>query len=178
MFTASHAYRSLISVLRGKKSQQVAMGITVAALLLLPGCSHNAMVSSDSTPFFLAYDSPEIIRDQSQVATITSTLGLKVDGVNATPENMRSADYSSWRSQIKVVDVLPGVHSVEITHNPSGGPIWLPPITYDFKAGHIYNMYMMILVAKVEENTSADVAEKIAAHRKNAVFEQKKSTGE
>jgi len=51
--------------------------VIVVALLLLGYSPHNLAVSSSGAPFYLAYDSEEIIWDQSKVATITSTNSLK-----------------------------------------------------------------------------------------------------
>jgi hypothetical protein len=145
-----------------------------ATMLLLSGCAvHNASVSSSKAPFYLAYDSEEVIRDQSKVATITSTGGLEIDGVEVIPKNMRSANYGGLKKQIVVADLLPGTHTVKITRNPSGGYVQMAPITYNFEAGKIYDIAITFIKVVVKENTSANVAQKIAENRNNAVFEKK-----
>lgn len=145
-------------------------------LLLLSGCAtpHNFVVSGSGTPFYLAYNSEEVIRDQSKVATITSTNGLEIDGVNVEPKNMRSINYSFFKKQIVVADVLPGEHKVKVTADNSGNYIRMEPITYNFEAGRIYNIAIKLVSVFIEENTSQEVAQKIAANRNNAVFEKKK----
>ncbi|MDR1763931.1 MAG: DUF1566 domain-containing protein [Dysgonamonadaceae bacterium] len=147
----------------------------LAATLLLPGCGvHNAAVSSSSAPFFLAYDSEEVIRDQSQVATITSTIGLEIDGFRVSSKNFRSAHTGGLKGSVVVADVLPGVHSIKALNDPSGNPVRMSAITYDFEAGKIYTVGINLVHVFVEENTSPDVARKIAENRKNNEFENAK----
>jgi hypothetical protein len=158
----------------GRPLQKAAVSIVVAATLLLSGCAvHNAAVSSSGAPFYLTYDSKEVISDQSQVATITSTGGLEIDGVVVNSKNFRSANTGFAKKAIVVADVLPGEHSIKI-RNANGTPVQMNAITYDFKAGRIYNVAVNLIKVVVEENTSADVAQKIAENRKNNVFEKKK----
>jgi hypothetical protein len=167
----------------GKKPQKVAGSIIVviAAMLLFSGCAmHNASVSRSNAPFYLAYDSDEVIRDQLQVATITSTVGLKIDSVTVNAKNFRSA-HSGGIFTVVVADVLPGTHSVRILNNPTGNPVRSNTITYNFEAGQVYNVAIkgfsfgaVLVVAVVEPNTSAEVARKIAENRKNAEFEAPK----
>lgn len=146
----------------------------IAAMIVLSGCAvHNAAVSSSNAPFYLAYDSEEVIRDQSKVATITSTNGLEIDGVWVTSKNMRSANANYAKQQIVVADVLPGEHKVRIDASVLGG-IQRAAITHNFEAGRIYTMEQITAIVRVKENTSADVAQKIAENRNNAVFKEKK----
>jgi len=186
----------LKTIFTGKMPRYTAAGVVVAATLLLSGCAlrelHNASVSSATAPFFLAYDSEEVIRDQSRVATITSDMGLEIDGVVVNNKNMRSADTGgSADTYTVVVDVLPGTHTIR-THHMEGGPsapvpvqsvvgppgvmrpgvyvarsIVTAPITYRFEAGHIYDMPS---ATRVVENTSEKVVQKIGVHRSAAVF--------
>ena len=148
-------------------------------------------------PFYLAYDSEDVIRDQSKVATITSTCGLIIDSIEVLPYNMRSANTGSSKKQIVNVDVLPGVHEVTITHDPSGfdrrlptttamignleqrrqsvtaTPIELKYIPYDFKAGHVYVVEMHFTVIRIREITKEKAIAKIAETRNNAIFVKK-----
>ena len=97
--------------------------IVVAAILMLSGCVstalklHYSSVTQPTTAFFLAYDSEEIIRDQSNVATITSTGGLEINGVVVNSQNMRSANsnINNKRPSIIVVDVMPGTYKVRFS---------------------------------------------------------------
>ena len=159
----------------GKLLQKATGSIVVAAALLLSGCAvHNASVSAEGTPFYLAYDSEEIIRNQSQVATITSTLGLEIDGIEVNSKNMRSTTESKATKSVVVVDVLPGEHQVRLVNTQVQlEAVQASPITYNFEAGHIYDVTVMMILVKVYENTSADVAQKIAVKRNNAVFERR-----
>jgi uncharacterized protein YceK len=148
--------------------------VSLAAILLLSGCAvHNAAVSGSGAPFYLVYDSEEVIRDQSQVATITSTNGLEIDGVVVNGKNFRSAHAGGVKGSIVVADILPGTHSVKVLYN-NGTPLRMNAITYNFEAGKVYNIAIKIITAVVEENKSADVAQKIAENRRNNVFEKKK----
>jgi hypothetical protein len=161
----------------GKLLQKVAESIVVVvvATLLLSGCAlHNAIISSSSAPFYLVYDSDEVIRDQSQVATITSTGGLEIDGVVVNSKKFRSAHTSRIKSSVVVADILPGIHSVKVLYNPEGKPISVNPIIYNFEAGKIYDIALGIAYMFVKENTSASVAQKIATNRNKTVFETKK----
>lgn len=156
-----------------KKRLQTGAGSLILAVLLLSGCAvHNAAVSSAGTPFYLAYDSEEVIRDQSQVATLTSTYGLEIDGVKVTGKNMRSTTTSNASKSTVVVDVLPGQHKVRLTNMQSLGVTQATPLNYNFEAGRIYNVTIKILPV-IEENKSAEVAQKIAENRNNAVFQTK-----
>lgn len=148
-------------------------GIAVAAALLMTGCTINSLVTGSNAPFYLAYNSEEVILDQSKVATITSTNGLEIDGVQVTPQNMRSANYSFLKQQIVVADVLPGTYKVKVTADNSGKPIQMEPITYNFEAGRIYRVSIGISRVFVEENNTSDAAQKIAKNRNNAVFKNK-----
>jgi hypothetical protein len=49
----------------------------------------------------------------------------------------------------------------------------MAPITYNFEAGKIYDIAITFIKVVVKENTSANVAQKIAENRNNAVFEKK-----
>ena len=156
-----------------KKVKKIMGGIAVAAALLITGCAvHNAAVTSSNTPFYLAYDLEEVIRDQSQVATITSTYGLEIDGVSVNSKNMRSTNAGTATKSKVVVDVLPGEHKVKLTNTQSLGVRQVAPIIHKFEAGRIYNVTIKILPI-VEENRSADVAQKIAEKRNSAVFEKR-----
>ena len=147
----------------------------LAVTVMFSGCAvHNATVSGAGAPFYLAYDLEEIIRDQSKVATITSIVGLEINGVVVSPKTMRSANSSGVKKQIVVADVLPGEYRIRITHDPSGNPVTMPAITFNFEAGRIYEVAIHLIKVVVKENTSADVARKIAENRKNAIFERKK----
>ena len=189
-------------------SGKAARSIVVAIMLFLPGCAamQNAGVSNVETPFYLAYDSQEVIRDQSKVATIIShtVAGVeaqetKIDGVAVTPEDMRSAANRPGSLMGTVlVDVLPGEHQVQLilidrSMPPPPVPLIpktqhfqvqligrsmpsapLIPKTQHFEAGRIYNANPITLWTHVEENTSTEVAQKIAENRNSAVFENKK----
>ena len=147
----------------------------LAVTTMFSGCAaHNAAVSSAGAPFYLAYDSEEVIRDQAKVATITSTVGLEINGVTVNANNMRSANSSWAKKQIVVADVLPGKYQIRITHDPSGNPVRIVPITYNFEAGRIYDVSIQIIKAIVKENTSSDARRKIAENRNKAVFKSKK----
>ena len=148
--------------------------IAVAAAMLLTGCAvHNAAISGAGAPFYLAYDSEEVIREQAKVATITSTGGLEINGVVVNANNMRASNSSFFKKQIVVADLLPGEYRIRITHDPSGNPVRMGAITYNFEAGRIYDVAIQILKVVVKENTNADVAKKIAENRNKAVFESK-----
>ena len=156
-----------------KKVKKIMGGIAIATALLITGCSvHNAVVTGANTPFYLAYDSEEVIRDQSQVATITTTYGLEIDGVAVNSKNMRSTTAGTATKSTVVVDVLPGEHKVKLTNLQNLGVRQVAPITHKFEAGRIYNVTVKILPV-VEENRSADVAQKIAEKRNSAVFEKR-----
>ncbi|MDR0749361.1 MAG: hypothetical protein LBF62_07300 [Tannerellaceae bacterium] len=156
----------------GKKAQTGIVSL-ILAIMLLSGCAvHNAAVSSTGTPFYLAYDSEEIIRDQSQVATLTSTYGLEIDGVAVNSKNMRSTTTSNATKSTVVVDVQPGEHKVRLTNTQSLGVRQTTPLTHHFEAGRIYNVTIKILPV-IEENKSADVAQKIAKNRNSAAFTAK-----
>jgi len=155
----------------------------LAVTTMFSGCAvYNSQISSSSAPFYLAYDTDEIIRDQSKVATITSNLGLEINGVWVTPQNMRSANAGNGNKRVVVADVLPGEYKVRIdpknigaqTTSSNIGSGYNTPITYNFEAGRIYNLEQITLVVRVKENTSPEVARKIAENRNNAVFESKK----
>ena len=163
-----------VFVFCGTMLRKMAGSVVVIATLLLSGCAvHNAAISSSGAPFYLAYNSDDVIRDQSKVATITSTNGLEVDGINVSPKNMRSANSGFSKGSVVVVDVLPGQHTVKV-YPPAGTIGTLPTLTYNFEAGKVYNVAIKIIKVAVEENTSADVVQKIATNRNNAVFEGKK----
>ncbi|MDR0507552.1 MAG: hypothetical protein LBH32_12180 [Dysgonamonadaceae bacterium] len=148
---------------------------TAVLTVTLSGCAvHNAMVSGSNAPFYLAYDSEEVIRDQSQVATITSTGGLEIDSVEVNSKNFRSANSGWVKGNIVVADVLPGIHSVKLLRDPSGMAVRVNPVTFNFEAGKTYNIAITFMRMFVEENKSADVVKKIAENRRNNVFESKK----
>ena len=158
-----------VSAFSGKILQKAGLGIAIAGMLILSGCAtHNVPVSSAGTPFYLAYDSEEIIRDQSQVATLTSTYGLEIDGVVVNSKNMRSTTTSKTTKSVVVVDVMPGEHKVRLTNTQSLG-VRMAPVAYNFEAGRVYNVTVKLLPV-IEVNKSAEVAQKIAENRKNAVF--------
>lgn len=154
---------------KGKIPQKIVWCMVIA--IALTGCAlQNAMVSGEGAPFYLAYNSEEIFRNQSEVATITSTCGLIIDGVEVNRKNMRSVNRSI--TTIAVADMLPGTHSVTVTNNPDGSPVNIPPITQYFEAGKVYNLTIVISgIIRVKENTSAESLKKIAINRKNAVFD-------
>jgi len=181
---------------------------TAAALLLASGCnpadiaknSHNSAVGKTKALFFLAYDSPNVIRDQSKVATLTSIGALVIDGVPVSPENMRWANGGGKTSRTGfVVDVLPGTHTVGKPYTSAldntglvftdlGNNVMsrstkkVKPVTRQLEAGRIYNVAfggargMGPVPGRlyVLENTSPKVAEQIAANRASAVFNDKK----
>ena len=166
-------------------SGKAARSIVVAIVLFLPGCAiHDAAVSSPETPFYLAYDSETVIRDQSKVATIgaSGVDSLIINDVPVTPKNMRSAANKpgSQLTNPLVVDVLPGEYKIQvIARNGTrvgGGDLPLPliPATHRCEAGHIYRVGGYAIWTHVEENTSTEVAQKIAENRNSAVFENKK----
>ena len=149
--------------------------IAVAAAMLLTGCAvHNAAISGAGAPFYLAYDSEEVIREQAKVATITSTGGLVINDVVVNANNMRAANSSVMKKQTVVADVFPGEYSIRITHDPSGNPVSMNAITYNFEAGSIYDVAIQIVKVVVKENSSPQVAQKIAARRKTETFEKQK----
>ena len=161
-----------VSAQSGTWLRKAAGSIAVAAMLLLSGCAvHNAAVSSSDTPFYLAYDSEEVMREQAQVATLTSTYGMEIDGVVVNSKNMRSTTASNATKSVVVVDVLPGEHKVRLTNTQSLGVSQVKPVTHNFEAGKVYNVTIKILLA-IEENKSAEVAQKIAENRRNNVFEK------
>jgi hypothetical protein len=156
--------------------KKVMAGIAlIAAITTVQGCAvHNAMVSGANAPFYLAYDQAEVILDQNRVATITSTGGLEIDGVEVTAKDMRAANIGFLKKQIVVADVLPGEHKVRITHTPDGKFVTAPVISYNFEAGKVYDIALMTNSMFVRENTNPNVAAKIAANRRNNVFESPK----
>jgi hypothetical protein len=174
------------------------------ASFLLAGCaatdSYFSMVnnvygslffSSKNMPLFLAYDSEDVIRDQSEVATITSVYEMEIDDVKVNSANMRSANAGA--STGTAVDVLPGTYTVKIfqtsgeNSNPdpvkvsrrasvsvgiSNARIRMGSTTQHFEAGQIYSVDSMMMSAVVSKNTSEEMAKKIAETRKNAAFNQ------
>ena len=150
------------------------LGVVFVLMFLFFGCaSHNIPVTKQDAPFYLAYDSEEVIRDQSRVATLTSTYGLEIDGIEVTNKNMRSSYTGTKRPSVTVVDVLPGEYQVRLTQTQHLGVTQKNTITHKFEAGRIYNVTIKILPV-VEENKSEDVARKIAENRNKATFEQRK----
>jgi len=167
--------RSKSQMSRGNEMKVYRLSIFIVIALLFSGCVvHNAVVSGSSAPFYLAYDAEEVIRDQSQVATLTSIIGLEIDGVVVNNKNLRSTFSGKLKKQIVVADVMPGTHTIKATHDPNGAPIDMDAISYDFQAGRIYDVTMNLTFVKVVYNKSANVAQKISARRKTAVFEIKK----
>jgi hypothetical protein len=165
---------SEFSAMSGKMLQKAAVSILVTAMWLLSGCAvHNAAVSGSGAPFYLAYDSEKVIRNQSGVATITSTGGLEIDGVVVNSKNFRSSHTGGIKGSVVVADILPGTHSVRLLNDPTGTSVRVSPVKYNFEAGKIYNIAIKFVRMVVEENTSADVAQKIAANRNQSVFEKK-----
>ena len=154
--------------------------MVVAGSLLLSGCSatslnnmYNKQIKSDM-PFFLAYDTEEVILDQAKVATITSFYGLDIDGVEVNDKTKRSANKAgALANQGKmIVDVLPGEYKVKIVYYGQGR-VKMEPITYTFEAGRIYDIVGAVDRVVIYENTDADVAQKIKINRTNAKFEKK-----
>jgi len=145
--------------------------IAIVAVLLLSGCAlHNATITGSSVPFYLAYESEEVIRDQSKVATITSTLGLEIDGVIVNRKNMRSTTAETETKSNVVVDVLPGEHRIRLTSSQHG-LTQVSPVTRTLEAGQIYNVTFMTVSVVVQKNNNANVMKKIAEKRNNAIFE-------
>ena len=147
-------------------------------MVLLSGCD-----SDHSPPFFLTYDSEEIIRDQSKVATVLSTVRLEFDGVEVNVPNMRSTymgKYNNKKHFIFIADVLPGEHTVTL--------LTVPPVSikFYFEAGHIYRTIKTLEKPYFGlQKISLDEVQKgysvkwfggyrnIEEFRKNAVFEKK-----
>ena len=74
-------------------------------------------------PLVLAYDAPEIVRDQDKVATLIlpSAYGLEVDGLlikefegSFNPELRVSV---SGNTSAYMVDVMPGIHSLTVSYD-------------------------------------------------------------
>jgi len=160
--------------------RKIAVEMVVVGSLLLSGCAaslnnmYNKQIKAD-WPFFLAYDTEEVIRDQSKVATIISFYGLNIDGVEVNHETKRSANAKTGRfdNQAKmIVDVLPGEYKVKIVYYGEQR-VTMESMAYTFEAGRIYDIMGAVSVATINENTSADVAQKISANRKNSVFGKK-----
>ena len=165
----------------------------IIAFLLLLGFTSS---SGKGKPLYLAYDSEDVIRDQSKVATITSTCGLIINGVEVLPQNMRSANTGFFKKQIVNADVFPGVHEVTVTHTPTGEDrrirtntttdekagittiirtiVELSPITYNFKAGHVYVVEMHLFKIRIRELTKEKTIAKIAETRNKAEFQPAK----
>ena len=155
--------------------RKITGSIVVATTLLVSGCAiQNAAVSSENAPFYLGYDSEDVIREQAKVATITSSCGLVIDGVVVRPQRLRSANAAGRNSQIVVADVLPGKHEVTITNLPSGEQVNFTAVTFDFEAGRIYDVSSIVFKVVIKENKSKEVARKIAENRNKAVFESPK----
>ena len=145
----------------------------VVFVLFISSCAsmHDSVISK--APFYLGYDSGEIIRNQSKVATITATNCLEINGVYVSSKNMRAAGSSILTTSI--VDLLPGEYKIKVTCDNSGKPIRMDdPLTYTFKAGHIYDVLIGINQVFIKENTSVGLAQKIAEKRDKAVFKNKK----
>ena len=147
---------------RKLKSTMTALIIVVAAILMLSSCSaglkmHYSSVTQSTTPFFLAYDSEEIIRDQSKVATITSSSGLEINGVIVNSQNMRSANsnINNRRPSKVVVDVMPGTYNVRVINLNQATQVG--HITYTFEAGKIYAIGPVLTSVQISENDSDDV---------------------
>jgi len=150
---------------------------SLATITILSNCGvNNAVISSSGAPFFLAYDSEDVILAPSEVATITSTTGLEIDGVKVDSKNFRSAHTRGFKGSVVVADILPGTHDVKVLNDPGGNPVRMDAITYDFEAGKVYNIIFKFLSIVIEENTSVEVANKIANNRMNNEFAAKKRT--
>ena len=119
---------------------------------------------------YLAYDSNEVIRDQSQVATIVSGEGLDIDDILVMPQNMRYTNYTPSRPNWVIADILPGKHNVKITQLISGRTIIMTPIEYDFQAGRVYRMGIKFFKLVIEEHPSADFKKEISTLRSSAEF--------
>lgn len=174
-----------------------------AALLFTSGCALQTSVQgsaiSSSTKdalFFLGYDSPEVIRDQSKVATIITTYEMQLDGVKVFWENMRVANLRILYSEKAFVDVLPGTHTVRLVFHSSsssaarpGSLGWqtrqvtttrttttTPTFAFDFKAGRVYSAGFgeWGQIVTMQEVTSPEVLEKVARTREAAVFSDKR----
>jgi len=115
--------------------------VIVAIVLLLSGCADKEFTTS-STTFYLAYDSEEVIYNQSKIATITSANSFEVNGVLLTNEKMRSEYYYRIKKRIEIADTLPGEHRIRVTADVSGNPVQMEPITYNFEAGRIYSIVL------------------------------------
>jgi hypothetical protein len=147
----------------------------VIAFSLITNCAAQDAKKSKGVSLFLAYDSEEVIRDQSKVATITSTCGLVIDNVEVTPKTMRSANTSFFNKQNVNADVLPGEYTVTLTHSTSGSFLISPPtLKYKFEAGRVYVVSIVTIVVpvvRIKEVTSAKTIAKIVETRKNAEFQ-------
>jgi len=106
--------------------------ITLFLVLGLAGCA-TVMTGMTSSSYrggsiVLTYSNPEVIRDQSQVATIIvpqETYGLIVDGVlvkeleggfNSALRRSRSGNEAVY-----IVDLLPGTHKLTVTYDSMKG---------------------------------------------------------
>jgi len=167
------------------------------ALLFTSGCETMDLAGGKpNTQFFLAYDSPNIIRDQSKVATIITTYEMQLDGVKVFWENMRVANLRILYSEKAFVDVLPGTHTVRLVFHSSsssaarpGSLGWqtrqvtttrttttTPTFAFDFKAGRVYSAGFgeWGQIVTMQEVTSPEVLEKVARTREAAVFSDKR----
>jgi len=163
---------------------------TIAAsfsLAIFITCSQ--VYAQKGIPFYLIYDLEEVIRDQSKVATITSTQGLIIDSIIVLPQNFRSVNTGFFKKQTVNADVLPGEYTVAITHSPTGenlqfstttlgnvttvyyNHIPLNPVTFNFEAGHVYVVEQHLFKVRVREVTKEKTLTKIVETRNNAVFE-------
>ena len=187
----------MITAINSKKMRKSSFITHVLSIILVLFFTLEQANAQKGMPFYLAYDSEDVIRDQAKVATITSTGGLIINGVEVKPWNMRSANTSAFKKQIVNADVLPGTYEVAMTHSPSGEDLRvrtnaktdpmtgittttittvdLVPITYNFEAGHVYVVEMhLFTIFRIREITKEKTIAKIAETRNNAVFENKK----
>lgn len=101
------------------------------ALFVLSGCATMLTGVTSATysnaPLVLAYAGPDVIRDQSSVATlvISGRYGLAVDGVSVKERagafNPALRVSQTVNTAAYIVDLLPGVHKLTVTYDAMTG---------------------------------------------------------
>lgn len=150
---------------------QLKIALLTAITVIFTSWSVSAQSSLKYT-LYVAYDTEEIIREQSEVATILAGEGLEVDGVEATIKNMRYANHTPSRPRMVIVDVSPGIHKVRVLYHVSGGNIIMEPIEFNFEKGKIYRMGIKFFSMVIEEHPSTKVKGQIDMIRKSADYRQ------
>jgi hypothetical protein len=161
--------------------KKIATGITIfAAILLFMGCSSKfiARMTKPDTPFYLAYETEEIIRDPSKVATLITERGLAIDEVDVNPKNMRCANARSGTKYLSVVaDVIPGTYKLAPRYGAAdtqNAYLQYASKSFTLEAGRVYSVGEIFTVPVIKDVTTDDLVRKIAGNRNNAVFEKNK----